>query len=124
MTYNEKDPQTYSIIGAAMAVHSRLGPAFLEAVYQEAMEIELGLCEIPFIREVSIDIQYRNQILNTQYRADFICFENVIVELKAVSKLVDIHQSQVINYLNATGYKKSLLINFGSKSLEYKRILN
>ncbi len=120
MIYKE---EAYKIIGAAMKVHSTLGCGFLEQVYQEALQIELEKQGIPFKREVSISIEYNDITLNKQYIADFICFNKIIVELKAVKELDNIHEAQVFNYLKATGFKLGLLINFGETSLQYQRIV-
>ncbi len=117
------DPQTYAIIGAAMEVHKQLGHGFLEGVYQEAMALEQTERQTPFQREVELPIHYKSIKLATTYRADFICFGNIIVELKALSRLTNIEQAQVINYLKATGFHRALLINFGAPSLEYKRLV-
>jgi len=100
--------RTYAILGAAFEVHATLGNGFLEAVYQEALSIELTERNIPCSREVDLPIAYRNHTLKTAYRADFICFDNVLVELKAISKLGDIEAAQVINYLKATGFEIGL----------------
>jgi GxxExxY protein len=117
------DPETYAIIGAAMGVHRELGHGFLEAVYQEALAVELTARKIPFQREAPLQVKYKNQPLACAYKADFICFENILVELKAVQKLGDPEKSQVINYLNATKSTRALLFNFGSPSLEYQRMV-
>jgi GxxExxY protein len=117
------DPQTYAIIGAAMEVHKQLGHGFLEGVYQEAMALEQTERQIPFRREVELTIKYKGKNLTTIYRADFISFDDLIVELKALSRLTNIEQAQVINYLKATGFHRALLINFGAPSLEYKRLV-
>ncbi len=119
----ERDEQTYSIIGAAMAVHRELGHGFLEAVYQEALSIEFVKAAIPHGREVELPIQYRGQLLNTGYRADFICFDTVVVELKATDGLASRDEAQLLNYLKASGKEKGLLLNFGSSRLEYKRMV-
>jgi GxxExxY protein len=117
----QKDPRTYAIIGAAMEVHRQLGRGFLEAVYQEALELELELRQIPCQREVELPIFYKKQRLKTFYRADFICYDSVLVELKALAKLSGVEEAQIINYLKATGLETGLLLNFGASSLEYKR---
>lgn len=118
-----RDPQTYAIIGAAMEVHRVLGAGFLEAVYQEALTREFVLRGIPFAREVDLVITYKNEPLACRYRADFVCYDEIIVELKALSALSGIEEAQVINYLKATSLQRSLLINFGASSLEYKRMV-
>ena len=118
------DPQTYAIIGAAMAVHGELGNRFLERIYQEALEIELEVRQIPFRIEAPIAIQYRGRTLDASYRADFICYDEIIIELKALTKLMDAHLEQVIHYLKSTGMKRALLLNFGSSKLEYRRVVS
>lgn len=120
---DKRDVETYSIIGAAMEVHRELGCGFLEAVYQEALAIEFLKREIPYEKEKQIIIQYKGDDLETTYRADFVCYGSIIIELKALSALTSIEQSQVINYLKATGLKRALLINFGKEKLEYKRMV-
>ena len=117
------EEETYSILGAAMTVHQELGHGFLEAIYQEALEKEFQLREIPSKREVPIRIFYKNVPLNKCYIADFICFDKIIVELKAIAGLTSEHQGQIINYLKATGIRVGLLINFGKRNLEHKRII-
>ncbi|WP_202976770.1 GxxExxY protein [Candidatus Oscillochloris fontis] len=119
----QRDPQTYAIIGAAMAVHRELGHGFLESVYQEALEIELTKQGIPFLREVSIPIYYKETLLKTTYRPDFICFDAVIVELKAIDTLSSKEEAQLLNYLKATKKQRGLLLNFGNKSLQHKRMV-
>ncbi|MBI5674254.1 MAG: GxxExxY protein [Nitrospirae bacterium] len=120
---SKKDPRTYEIIGAAIDVHSILGHGFLEAVYQEAIGLEFTSRQIPFKKEVILPIYYKGSLLSTSYKADFLCYENVIVELKAINKLSGKEESQIINYLKATGFETGLLLNFGSESLEYKRFV-
>jgi GxxExxY protein len=115
--------ESYKIIGAAMNVHNELGCGFLESVYQEALEIELEYLKIPFRREAILTIDYKGIRLKKEYIADFICFEKIVVEIKAVSELDNIHEAQVFNYLKATGFKLGILINFGEESLAYKRIV-
>ena len=118
----KSDEQTYAIIGAAMVVHRDLGHGFLEAVYQAALEREFTLQEIPFEREVRLSVYYRGDRI-AEYQADFVCYGKVIVELKALQKLTGVEESQVINYLKATGMNRGLLLNFGSSSLQHKRLV-
>ncbi len=119
----DSDPQTYAIIGAAMAFHTELGRGFLEAVYAEAMQCELELKGIPFEREKLLPVYYRGEVMNVFYQSDYICFDSIIVELKALTKLSGNEESQIMNYLKAAKLSRGLLINFGSKSLEYKRFI-
>ena len=119
----ERDPQTYTIIGAAMEIHRQLGHGFLEAVYQDAAVIEFPLRNIPFEKEVSLPVRYKDNLLPSHYRADFICFSEIIVEFKALSRLSNVEEAQLLNYLKATGLKRGLLINFGASSLQYKRLV-
>ena len=113
--------ETHDIIGAAMTVHRYFGCGFTEKVYQDALEQELLTLEIPYIREQPLYATYRDVQLKTQFIPDFICYEEIIVELKAVKELDDIHRSQAINYAKVAGYKVALLINFGNTSLEFER---
>ena len=114
---------TFSIIGAAMEVHSIIGCGFTEPLYQEAFEEELRLRNIPYSREKTFQVTYKDKVLEKVFRPDFVCDDKVIVELKAVTELTDEHYAQVCNYLKATGLELGLLINFGNRSLEYKRII-
>jgi GxxExxY protein len=107
-----------------MEVHRELGCGFLEAVYQEALAVELRLRTIPHRREVDLPVSYKGQRLNTTYRADFICYDRVIVELKALKRLSGVEEAQIINYLKATGMETGLLLNFGTPSLQYKRFVH
>lgn len=117
------DPRTYAIIGAAMEVHRVLGCGFLEPVYQKALAVEFSKREILFTRETSFPVFYKEVELNVPYRPDFICFDNVVVELKALARISAIEESQVINYLKVTGHEIGLLLNFGTRSLEYRRLV-
>jgi GxxExxY protein len=119
----EKDEETYAIIGAAMAVHRELGCGFLEAVYQEALEAEFQQLSIPYKREIKLPVYYRDKRLNSYYQADFICFDSVIVELKALWGLSGKEEAQVINYLKASNLQRALLVNFGASSLQHKRLV-
>lgn len=115
--------ESYQIVGACMEVHSELGRGFLEPVYQEALEIEFKQKNIPYEREKPLTIKYKDQLLQKHYNADFLCFEQIIVELKALAQLRSEHTSQVLNYLKATQLRLGILVNFGDKSLQYKRIV-
>lgn len=105
--------ESYAINGAAMQVYNVLGHGFLESVYQEALAIEFTKRGIPYQREKKLKIYYDGKELQQTYRADFVCYDDIIVEIKAVSELDGSHRSQVYNYLKATGFKLGLLINFG-----------
>ncbi len=119
----KKDPKTHEIIGAAIEVHRELGHGFLESVYQEALQIEFSSRQIPFQKEVELPVYYKGTIISKSYKADFICYQGIVVELKALSQLSGKEESQIINYLKATGLEIGLLLNFGSRSLEYKRFI-
>ena len=118
----KKDPMTYSIIGAAMAVHRELGNGFLEAVYQTALEREFWHQSVPYEREKQLPVFYRGEVIS-QYKADFVCYGQVIAEIKALQRLSDTEESQIIHYLKASNLHRGLLINFGTRSLEYKRFV-
>jgi GxxExxY protein len=118
-----RDKKTFAIIGAAMEVHKELGSGFLEAVYQEAMEKELAYQEIPYKSQPPVRIEYKGEPLKKKYEPDFICYNEIIVEIKAMDKLSSNEHAQIINYLKASELKVGLLINFGAKSLEHKRFV-
>jgi GxxExxY protein len=111
---------TYSTIGAAMEVHRVLGPGFVESVYEEALAHEFELREISYQRQADLRVKYKGVVAG-QFRADFLVDDRVIVELKAVKQLNEVHESQLINYLKATDHRVGLLLNFGARSLEYTR---
>ena len=117
------DPQTYAIIGAAMAVHRALGCGFLEAVSREAFTIELQERGIPFVRETRLPVRYRKYVLPVFYTVDFICYGEVLVELKALHAIGPIEIAQLINYLRVAGRSRGLLLNFGATSLQHKRLV-
>ena len=107
-----------------MEVHRVLGPGFLEAIYQEALEIEFEIKDIPYIREAPLKINYKGNTLKKEYNADFICYDKIIIETKALCDLTSEHESQLLNYLKATEKKLGILINFGKPQLQHKRIIN
>jgi GxxExxY protein len=116
--------ESYLIIGACFEVYKEKGCGFLEPVYQECLEIELGLQRIPFESQKILNIEYKGIPLKNRYIPDFICFDKIIVEIKAVTALSPEHKAQVHNYLKATGQKLGLLVNFGHyPKLEYVRIV-
>ncbi len=119
----ERDERTYKIIGAAMEVHKELGCGFLEAVYQEALGREFATQTIPFRAQPFVEIIYKGMPLDKKYQPDFICYDNIVVEIKAISAITGNEEAQLINYLKATNLKIGLLFNFGSKSLEHKRFV-
>lgn len=117
--------ESYAILGACFNVYKDKGCGFTEPLYQECLAIEFEFQKIKFDPQRQLSLSYRGRILASKFIPDFICYDKIIVELKAVSKLVDEHRAQVLNYLNATGFKLGLLINFGHyPKLEYERIAN
>ncbi|MFO7889292.1 MAG: GxxExxY protein [bacterium] len=113
--------ESHKIIGAAIEVHKILGNGFLEPVYQEALAIEFEKQGIPFDKERQLRIQYKDVYLTKYYSADFVCYDKIIIECKALKGLLPEHESQVLNYLNATGFRLGILINFGRTKTEFKR---
>ena len=123
-TNNTYDQELYAIIGAAMEVQNELGEGFLELVYHDALNMELRLRDIPYETEKQIAIQYKGQPLDRIYKADLVCYDKIVVELKSVEKLKAEHTAQLLNYLKATGLPMGILINFGEKPLRYKIVPN
>jgi GxxExxY protein len=116
--------EVYAIVGAAIEVHRELGNGYLEAVYQEAMEVELESKAIPFVAQAQLVIWYKGRLLRKRYLADFVCFSEVIVELKVADRLTKTDEAQLLNYLHATRKRVGLLVNFGSSGqLEWKRMV-
>jgi GxxExxY protein len=115
--------ESYAIVGICMEVHSILGPGFLEAVYADAVEYEFKLLGIPYQREKAYEVPYKDTILTKKYYADFVVYDKIILELKAIKELRNIDSAQCINYLKVSGNKLSLLVNFGTESLQYKRLV-
>ncbi|ACB73363.1 GxxExxY protein [Opitutus terrae] len=117
--------ESYAIVGAAFEVYNEKGCGFLEPIYHDCMELELGLRSIPFVHEPSLALSYKGMPLKHTYSPDFTCWHKIVLELKACEKLTDEHVAQVQNYLHATGYQLGLLVNFGAfPKLEYRRIAN
>jgi GxxExxY protein len=116
--------ECYKIVGACFEVYKDKGSGFLEAVFQECLDLEFGFQKIPFIAQRPLSLTYKGHPLKQRYVADFVCYDKVIIELKAVEKLADEHRSQLLNYLNATGHRLGLLINFGHHpGLEWERMV-
>ena len=116
--------ESYAIHGALFAVHRELGVGFLERVYQDALEYEFRERGIPYEREKKIQIMYKGKPLGEPFRADFVCYDKIIVELKAVEELLSIHRAQVLNYLKATGFRLGILVNFGEQMARIERLLH
>lgn len=117
------DSRTFAIIGAAMEVHRVLGSGFLEVFYRDALAIEFGLRAIPFVAEAPCHVAYKGHPLRGHYRMDFVCFESVVIEVKARSGTGPAEQAQVLSYLASAGFQTGLLLNFGAARLEYKRFI-
>lgn len=117
------EKESYKIIGACFEVYNQQGFGFTEPVYQECLQIELEMQDIPFIAQHKIQLQYKDRILDQYFKPDFICYDKIIVEIKSVSALTDAHTSQTLNYLNATNFDLALLVNFGEyPKLVHKRL--
>ena len=116
--------ESYKIIGACMTVHKNLGSGFWETVYAEALELEFKKVNIPYEREKKLNVFYDNQAMKKYFKADFVCYNSIIIELKANKFLIDNDYRQTINNVKATQFKLGLLVNFGTPSLIYKRIVN
>jgi GxxExxY protein len=117
--------EVYSIVGAAFEVYNELGVGFLEAVYQEALGAEFTLRHIPYKPQQEIEVKYKGKPLGKKYVADFVVYEKIIIEIKAIERLTSRETAQVINYLKATDYQLGILINFGSeKEMEWRRLVN
>ncbi len=118
------EKETFAIRGAIFEVYKEIGPGFLESVYQECLEKELKLRELPFKKQVEIQIEYKGQLLDQFYKADLICFDSIIIELKSCKAIEPIHRAQVINYLKATKLRLGLLVNFNAHpKVEIERIV-
>jgi GxxExxY protein len=116
--------EVFKIVGAAIEVQRELGSGFLEPVYQEAMVIELASSSIPFEAQKALQIMYKGHKLKKEYVPDFVCYQQIIVELKALAQLSGIEEAQALNYLKATGFRVALLLNFGSRGkLEWRRLV-
>ena len=116
--------ESYKIKGCMIEVHKELGSGFLEQVYQEALEREFKQAGVPYKREVHLRIKYKGEFLQKEYIADFICYEKIIVELKTVSEITEIHKCQVLNYLKAAGLQLGIIGNFAQQSLGTARVVN
>ncbi|MBU4198537.1 MAG: GxxExxY protein [Kiritimatiellae bacterium] len=117
--------EAFKVVGACLEVYGNKGCGFLEPVYQECLEIEFELLGMPFVSQKTLALEYKGRRLKHAYEPDFICYEKIIAEIKAVSQLTDEHRAQVINYLQATGFKLGLLVNFGHyPKLEWERLAN
>ena len=117
------DPETYKIIGAGMAVHSELGCGFLEKVYRVALPIEFQRLGVPFLTEKNLKICYKGNLLPVGYFVDFICFDNIVVEVKALNAIGGHEEAQLLNYLKASRMRRGLLLNFGATSFQHKRMV-
>lgn len=116
--------EVFALIGAAIEVHRELGHGFLEAVYQEALEIEMAERSVPNVAQPELQLRYKRKTLKKKYVPDFVCFDEVVVEIKAMKALTEVEEAQLLNYLRATGKRVGVLINFGARGrLEWKRMV-
>ena len=115
--------ETRQLIGFCMEIHRELGKGHDEVIYKDALVIELSRAQLPFAREKPYEVRYKNVVLPHQYRADFVIWDRILFEAKAVEKLTDAHVKQVLNYLAASKLRLGLLVNFGGDSLEWKRVV-
>jgi GxxExxY protein len=116
--------ETRALLGACFEVYKEKGCGFLESVFQECLELELSDRKIPFLKQPALQVEYKGRLLRQTYQPDFVCFNKVILEIKAVTKIADEHRAQVHNYLRATGFRVGLLVNFGHHPLvEHERIV-
>ena len=117
--------EAYKIIGACFEVYKTKGCGFTEPMYQECLQIELGLQGIPFVAQPQLQLEYKGSLLTQFFKPDFICYDKIIIEIKALERLANVHRAQTLNYLNATGFELALLVNFGGfPKLDYERIVN
>lgn len=118
-----REEETYKIIGACMKVHQELGSGLLEVIYKDALEIEFKVNDIPFVREKEFVIEYRGVILPHSFYADFVVCDDIILEIKAVKEFSNEHIAQTLNYMKLSDSEIGLLVNFQTKSLQYKRLM-
>lgn len=117
--------ESYKIVGACFEVYKQKGCGFTEPIYQECLLLEFQLQNIPFVAQPVLELEYKGMRLSQNFRPDFICFGKIVVEIKALEKLIDVHRAQTLNYLHATGFELAILINFGHyPKIEYERIAN
>ena len=121
--FTSQDPETHVVIGGGMKVHRVMGCGFSEPVYHAAMKIELRRLGVPFASEVGFALHYDGEPLNLCYRADLVCFESLIVEIKALSGIGPLEVALAINYLKASGLRRALVVNFGARSLQWRRLV-
>ena len=116
--------ESYAIIGACMEVHKKLGAGFLESVYSEALEIEFRKRNIPFEKEKKLPVYYGDELMKKFFKADFVCYDKIIVEIKSAKIIIEAHKQQTLNNIKSTKFQLGLLVNFGASSLDYRRVIN